>query len=342
MVQGCITVSVLCLVVIAHPQVEVDPASAKAPKQAIKVDPRLPRYVPNKEGPVIGGVKTVNSDAMNNMLAFWAEGMLAHFPELQFEIEGKGGSTPPPALIAGNVSIGGMTRLFREDEATAFRNKWGYDATPLRVCIDLLAVYVHKDNPIVRKGLTHRELDAIFSKTRKTGAPADIKTWGDLGLDGDWKDKPIVLHGRNSASGSYGYFKFHGLAKGDFKDEVNEQPGSSAVVEAVGKDRYAIGYAGIAYRTDAVAPVPLARDEKSDAVPPVAEKVDDYLLGRHFYLYVNFKPGSNLEPVRREYLRYVFSVDGQNDVVKDGYLPIDAATAKNEAAKVGIEIEVKK
>ena len=274
------------------------------------------------------------------MAAIWADNFKKMYPDVEIDIQVKGSANAVTSVLEGQATFGLLSRAITAEEVTAFQQKFGYPPHVLTPSFEAIAIYVHKDNPL--KGLTMQQVDAIFSKTRKTGAPADIKTWGDLGLDGNWKDKPIVLHGRNSASGSYGYFKFHGLAKGDFKDEVNEQPGSSAVVEAVGKDRYAIGYAGIAYRTDAVAPVPLARDEKSDAVPPVAEKVDDYLLGRHFYLYVNFKPGSNLEPVRREYLRYVFSVDGQNDVVKDGYLPIDAATAKNEAAKVGIEIEVKK
>ena len=125
----------------------------------------------------------------------------------------------------------------------------------------MLAVYVHKDNPI--KSLTLQQVDAIFSKTRKGGFEKDIRTWGDLGLTGEWAKKPISLYGRNSASGTYGYFKEHALFKGDFKDTVKEQPGSSAVVQGVASDKYGIGYSGIGYKTADVRAVPLAAERRT-------------------------------------------------------------------------------
>src|SRR5208282_6559867 len=131
--------------------------------------------------------------------------------------------------------------------------------------IDMLAVYVHKDNPI--KGLTLQQVDAIFSKTRKGGASKDVHTWGDLGLTGEWASKPIALYGRNSASGTYGFFKEHVLKNGDYKDEVKEQPGSSSVVQGIASDKFAIGYSGIGYKTADVKAAPLALEAKGEFIP---------------------------------------------------------------------------
>jgi phosphate transport system substrate-binding protein len=183
-----------------------------------------------------------------------------------------------------------------------------------------------------------QQVDAIFSKTRKGGYKQDIKTWGDLGLGGDWKDKPIALYGRNSASGTYGYFKEHALFNGDYKDEVKEQPGSSSVVQGVASDKFAIGYSGIGYKTADVRAVPLAPDANSDPVPadPARAYAGEYPLARFLYVYVNFKPGSTLDPLRREFVRYLYSKQGQLDVVKCGYLPIGEAIAKKSLKSVGL------
>jgi phosphate transport system substrate-binding protein len=197
---------------------------------------------------------------------------------------------------------------------------------------------VHKDNPI--ESLTLQQVDAIFSKTRKGGATADIRTWGDLGLTGAWKDKPLSLYGRNSASGTYGYFKEHALFKGDYKDEVKEQPGSSSVVQGVASDRYAIGYSGIGYKTADVRAVPLKATAGAETVPadPEHAYTGKYPLARFLYVYVNQKPGAELDPLRREFIRFVFSKEGQAAVIKDGYFPVNAKIAGEELAKLGIAL----
>jgi phosphate transport system substrate-binding protein len=233
-----------------------------------------------------------------------------------------------------------MSRDVKSEEGNDFEKKYGYKPVVLRTGIDMLAVYVHRDNPIAKKGLTLQQLDAIFSKTRKGGAAADIKTWGDLGLGGEWASKPISMYGRNSASGTYGYFKEHALFKGDYKDSVKEQPGSSAVVSGVAGDKYGIGYSGIGYKTADVAVVPLARDEASDFVEAEASKVSDYPMARYLFIACNYKPGSSIDTLRGEFIKYMFSAEGQNDVVRDGYLPVSAAIAKQDLAKVGITVNV--
>jgi len=306
-------------------------AVADAP---VKLDSKLVAY--KQASGVSGNIKTVGSDTMNNMVTLWAEDFRKVYPNVQVEIEGKGSSTAPPALIEGTSTFGPMSRTMKDEEVDQFEAKYGYKPTAVRTSIDMLSVYVNKDNPI--QSLTLQQIDAIFSKTRKGGGTADIRTWGDLGLTGEWKDKPISLYGRNSASGTYGYFKEHALFKGDYKDEVKEQPGSAAVVQAVSSDRYAIGYSGIGYKTADVREVPLkatAADEPISATPEYAY-TGKYPLSRFLYIYVNLKPGTQLDPLRREFLLYVLSKDGQSDVIKDGYFPVNAKIAGEELAKLGL------
>ncbi len=303
----------------------------------VVVDPALPDYQPRAK--VTGKIKSIGSDTMNNEMALWAEGFRGYHPQVKVEVEGKGSSTAPPALIAGTSTFGPMSRKMKSKEVDAFEKKFGYKPVQLRTSIDMLAVYVNKDNPIA--GLTLQQVDAIFSKTRKGGYPSDIRTWGDLGLTGEWKDKPIAIYGRNSASGTYGYFKKHALFKGDYKDEVKEQPGSSSVVQGVASDRYGIGYSGIGYKTSDVKVVPLAAEAGADVAyvtaAPEHAYSGEYPLARFLYLTVNYKPGSELDNLRAEFLRFVFSKQGQEVVIKDGYLPVPAAVAASELKVVGVD-----
>lgn len=301
----------------------------------LQVDPKLPDYTPVKG--VSGTIKSVGSDTMNNLMTLWTEGFRKYYPSVQIEIEGKGTSTAPPALIAGTATFGPMSRGLKAEEIEAFERRFGYKPTTLPTAIDMLAVYVNKDNPL--EGLTLPQVDAIFSKTRKLGYDEDIRTWGQLGLSGPWAKRPISLYGRNSASGTYGYFKEHVLGNGDYKDSVKEQPGSSSVVQGVATDRYGIGYSGIGYETADVRALPLAEDEDSDFVAPEAENAytGDYPLSRFLLLAVNYKPGSQLDPLRREFVKYVFSKQGQMAVIKDGYYPVNARIATQALESVGVK-----
>lgn len=316
---GCLIVAVLLM----------RPAGAQ-----VEVDPKLPTYQAAQG--VSGSLKSLGSDTMNNEMTLWAEGFMAIYPNVQIEIEGKGSSTAPPALIAGTAQFGPMSRTMKAKEEDDFEKRYGYKPTGLPTSIDMLAVYVHKDNPI--KGLTLQQVDAIFSKNRLGGHARDIRTWGDLGLTGAWASRPISLYGRNAASGTYGYFKEVALFGGDYKDAVKEQPGSSSVIQGVATDKYAIGYSGIGYKTADVRVVPLALDANAafvDATPDTAYS-GEYPLARFLYLYVNYRPGSQLDPLRREFIKYVYSNQGQRDVIKDGYLPVPATIARETLESVGI------
>ncbi len=222
-----------------------------------KLDPGLQPYQPTSG--VSGNINSIGSDSLNNVMTLWAETFSKFYPNAKVQIEGKGSSTAPPALIAGTAQLGPMSRAMKGTEIDQFEKKYGYKPTQIRTSVDALGVFVNKDNPI--KCLTIPQADAIFSKSRRQGYKEDITTWGQLGLTGEWAAKPISLYGRNSASGTYGYFKEHTLKNGDYKDTVKEQPGSASVVQGVTVDRFAVGYSGIGYATAGVRPVPLTEKE---------------------------------------------------------------------------------
>jgi phosphate transport system substrate-binding protein len=285
---------------------------------------------------VTGSIKSVGSDTMNNLMTLWAEGFKQIYPNVRAEIEGKGSSTAPPALIAGTATFGPMSRDMKSSEIDAFEKRYGYKPVLLPAAIDMLAVYVHRDNPI--RGLTLAELDAIYSQNRKGGERRDIHTWGELSLGGDWQGRNVSLYGRNAASGTYGYFKERALFGGDFKALVKELPGSSSVVQAVAADQYGIGYSGIGFATAGVRAAPLAVDANSPFVPPEARFAlgGEYPLARFLWIAVNYKPGSQLDPLRAQFIRYVYSRQGQSDVVKDGYYPVTPEIAAKALASVGL------
>ena len=302
--------------------------------QAVQVDPNLPRYT--AVSGISGNLKSIGSDTLNNLMTLWAEGFSATYPNVKLEIEGKGSSTAPPALIAGTSHFGPMSRPMNQKEIDAFQQKFGYRPSAIRGAVDALAVYVHKDNPI--QCLTLQQVDALFSKTRRGGAPAEINTWGQLGLTGDWANRPVSLYGRNSASGTYGYFKEVALFNGDYRDSVKEQPGSSTVVQGVASDRFAIGYSGVGYKTADVRSVPLAAKPGEKCHDATAENAyaGDYPISRFLYIYVNVNPNQALDPLRREFIRFVYSRQGQEAVLKDGYFPVPKAIADEDLKAKGV------
>jgi phosphate transport system substrate-binding protein len=303
--------------------------AATAFAQQVKVDAGIAGYA--KTSGVSGNINSVGSDTMNNMMTLWAESFTKLYPNLKVQVEGKGSSTAPAALIAGTSQFGPMSRAMRSTEIDQFEAKYGYKPTQIRTSYDALAVYVNKDNPIEK--LTLAQVDAAFSKTRRRGGKA-VATWGDLGLTGDWAGKPISLYGRNSASGTYGFFKEHTLKNGDYKDAVKEQPGSASVVQGVTEDRFGMGYSGIGYRTSGVKVVPLAETTTFSDGNYADVVSGKYPLNRFLYIYINRAPGKPLDPLVKEFVKFVLSKEGQEVVVKDGYLPLSSEIVKQELATV--------
>jgi phosphate transport system substrate-binding protein len=308
--------------------------SATLNAQAAKVDAAIPGY--QKTSGVSGNVNSIGSDTLNNLMTLWAEGFQKQYPNVRIQIEGKGSSTAPPALISGTAQLGPMSREMKASEIDEFEKKYGYKPTAIRVAVDALAVYVNKDNPLDK--LTMQEVDAIFSKTRACGSKQSITSWGQAGLkEGAWGSRPMSLYGRNSASGTYGYFKEHALCKGDYKDQVKEQPGSASVVQGVTADMNGIGYSGIGYKTSGVKAVALSAKAGAPYVPALPDEAlsGKYPLSRFLYVYVNKAPNKPMDPLVREFVKYMLSQEGQQVVVKDGYIPLPNRIVQDELGKFG-------
>lgn len=288
---------------------------------APSVDAGIPEY--QKASGVSGNLSSVGSDTLANLMTLWAEEFNRAYPNVNIQIQAAGSSTAPPALTEGTSNLGPMSREMKDDELEAFEEKYGYKPTAIPVAIDALAVMVNKDNPV--KGLTMEQVDAIFSSTNKCGGEKSIETWGDAGVSA-WSSKSIQLYGRNSVSGTYGYFKEHALCKGDFKSNVNEQPGSASVVQSVTSSVNGIGYSGMGYTTSGVKMVPLAKKGSKSFVEATPENAINgtYPLTRYLYIYVNKKPNQPLAPLENEFVKMVLSKTGQQVVIKDGYIPLPA------------------
>ena len=293
-----------------------------------EVDSALADY--QKVSGISGSLSSVGSDTLANLMTLWAEEFKREYPNVSIQIQAAGSSTAPPALTEGTSNFGPMSRKMKDKEEAGFEAKYGYKATPIRVAIDALAVYVHKDNQI--EGLTIPQVDAIFSATRKCGHPEDINDWSQVGVDlGN-----IQLYGRNSVSGTYGYFKKHALCKGDYKNSVNEQPGSASVVQGVTKSLNGIGYSGIGYKTSGVKAVALAKEAGKPFITANEENAANgtYPLSRYLYVYVNKAPNKPLAPIDREFIKMILAKVGQKVVIKDGYIPLPASVAEKELAKL--------
>ena len=293
-----------------------------------QVDPKLPEYA--KASGVAGNLSSVGSDTLANLMTLWAEDFKRFYPNVNIQIQAAGSSTAPPALTEGTSNLGPMSRKMKNKEIAAFEKKYGYKPTAIPVAIDALAVFVHKDNPI--EGLTIPQVDAIFSSTRKCGYKEDITRWGQVGLTGEWATRSIQLYGRNSVSGTYGYFKKHALCKGDYKSSVNEQPGSASVVQSVSESINGIGYSA------SVRTVPLAKKEGEPFVEATPEMAVEgkYPLSRFLWIYVNKAPNKPLDPMVAEFVRMVLSKQGQEVVIKDGYIPLPNSVVQKSLKSLGL------
>src|SRR5690554_4636541 len=299
------------------------------------VDPNLPNY--ERASGVSGNLSSIGSDTLNNLMTLWAEEFNKFYPNVNIQIQGAGSSTAPPALTEGTATLAPMSRGMRQSEIQEFEKKYGYAPTELPVAVDMLAVFVNKDNPI--EGMSIPQIDAVFSATRRCGGEADITRWGQLGLSGAWENRDFALYSRNAVSGTYGYFKDNAMCGGDFKSSINEQPGSSSVVQGVTESINGIGYSCIGYRTSGVRAIPLATEDGGEMVEPTAENAaaGTYPLARFLYVYINKHPNRDLDPQTREFVKMLYSKPGQDVVFRDGFVPIPEEVAAKMRKQLGLE-----
>jgi phosphate transport system substrate-binding protein len=305
--------------------------SAVSVQAAPKIDAGIEDY--KKASGVSGNLSSVGSDTLANLMTLWAEEFKRAYPNVNIQIQAAGSSTAPPALTEGTSNVGPMSRKMKSKELQAFEKKFGYKPTAIPVAIDALAVFVNKDNPV--KGLSIADVDGIFSSTQKCDGARNVAKWGDVGVGGKLASMDVQLYGRNSVSGTYGYFKKKALCKGDFKASVNEQPGSASVVQSVSTSINAIGYSGIGYKTTGVRAVALSK-KGTDYVEATPENAVNgtYPLARFLYVYVNKQPNKPLAPLEREFIKLVLSRQGQEVVVKDGYIPLPKSVVDKALASI--------
>lgn len=297
-----------------------------------RLDPELPAY--EKISGVSGTLSSAGSDTLANLMTLWSDEFKRFYPNVTVQIQAAGSSTAPTALTEGTANIGPMSRLMRDQEIEAFEQRFGYKPTLFAVAIDALSVFVHKDNPIA--GMTLEELDGVFSATRNCPGARTIDRWGQLGLTGSWENREIQRYGRNSVSGTYGHFKERALCRGDFRNSVNEQPGSASVVQSVATSLNGIGYSGMGYATSSVRAIPIARAAGEPFIEPSMDNAiaGAYPMARFLYLYVNDPPDQPMSPLIREFVRMALSREGQAVVLRDGYVPFPATVAARERARL--------
>ncbi|KGE03423.1 PstS family phosphate ABC transporter substrate-binding protein [Pseudohaliea rubra] len=296
-------------------------------------DRTLPSYEPAPG--LVGSLSSAGSDTLANLMSLWARAFSAYHPAVKVEVQAAGSATAPPALVEGTAELGPMSRAMSAREVAAFEARFGYPPTALPVAVDAVAVFVHQDNPL--RAISLEELDAIYSSTRRCGASRSLSHWGDLGLGGSWRRRPLVAYGRNTASGTHSYFRSEVLCDGDFHPLVNELPGSASVVQAVGASLGAIGYSSLGYESAGVRPLAVSDGEGPALVPTAVSAASGrYPLARYLYSYVNRPPGRPLAPLEREFFRFVYSREGQRLVLQDGYVPLPAGLIDEQRQALGL------
>jgi len=296
------------------------------------VDPTLPDY--HTDQPLSGTLSSVGSDSLEKIMQQWQASFKQHHSGVTLTMKAKGSSTAPKALITGEANIGPMSRKMKRKERKAFKAKFGYKPTKIPIAMDTLAIYVHKDNPIA--GLRFVEIDSIYSNSHKCGKHKDVKTWGDLGLTGKWAKQAIKPYGRSKKSGTHGYIKKRALCNGAYKESVTQEESFENIISQISASPDGIGYAGMAYQTDQVRILSLAKSKGQKLVQPTIENTlsRHYPLARFLYVYVNKDPKKPLAPLELEFVKMMLSKQGQEIVSKNGYIPLSAKVVKKTLKKL--------
>ena len=266
-------------------------------------------------------LSSVGSDTLGGVMSQLARIFNQTHPEVVMQVQANGSSTAPPALQEGAASLGPMSRRMSTAEKLRFRQEYGYEITEVVIGVDAVALFVHWQNPLTQLSLP--EVDAIFSSTRRCGAEKPIQYWSDLNpqIGGNQK---ITAFGRNSASGTYNYFRQIALCGGDFDIKVGEQPGSSSVVQSVGSSERGIGYSGVGYQSHLVKILAISAEPHSKAYlpEPTPSLRGDYPLARPLYLYVNQADSLPLSGAERDFVDLVLSDQGQEVIKRSGFIPL--------------------
>ena len=313
-----------------------------------KLDPALSAYHPSTK--LSGSLKMVGPDVMVNLMKLWVGKFEEVNPDVKVAIESVAPGASIAGLTDGSAQLAPAARELFPAETAPFEQKYGYQPYAIRAGVgsyrtpgktSALAFFVNKENPI--ENLSMAQLDAIYSSTRRRGYKNDITTWGQLGVKGEWADKPIVAYEVKRPNGQSAFLGERVLANGEYKDGIRALPPSGAgnvfkeIVERITADRYAIGYATFADATPGVKPLGLSETEGGPYFKGTFDEVASmkYPLSRFIYIFVNRPPGKPLDRLLREFLNFVLSREGQDALVKEGFfLPLSAEFVRNERTKL--------
>ncbi len=263
-------------------------------------------------------VRVVGSPTVIALVEAWAEPLAGR--GIVVQADARGSSTGPPALLAGSADLAAMTRTLSAAEREAFRNRVGREPVGIAVAVDALGIFVSTRNPIER--LTLPQLDGVFSASRRCGGPRLLRTWGDLGVTGEWSTRLIGTYGQDKASDAHSFMLQVGLCGGVFREDVRDAPGATSLAKSLAEAEYGMGYGRLADVPAVLKPLALASDSAGPyhSPDPAAVTAGAYPLSRKLLLYVP-EPTS---PSALDLLRYALSDAGQRVVRELGYLPAPA------------------
>src|SRR6516164_1278866 len=335
----CVLLLSICVVAAEHPKFN-ETLHAKA-------SPNLPSYKKSEE--LSGTIRSVGADTMEDLMKLWIADFRKIYPDVNFDIKAKASGTAAPALTDGSADIGPVAREMLPNEIAPFRGKYGYEPFAIRVAggsyrtpgkTHAIVFVVNSKNPINQ--VTLAQLDAIYSKTRKRGYKV-VNGWGDVGDTGEFADKPIHLWGLIQPNGIAHFLDERVLENGEYKDNITQKttvgnvPALDAIAQGVAADPYAIGYTGLTSVIDGTKALALGDEEKGPYYKGTFQEVVDqqYPLSRVIYIYLNRKSSEPLDPKVREFLKFILSAQGQQDVAKEGvFLPLTPQIVKEELQKV--------
>jgi phosphate transport system substrate-binding protein len=303
------------------------PRATEEAEQHIVVDPAIADY---KRLPDLAGkVRSVGSSTLSNILNRWADEFKLIYPNIAFDVQGGGSGIAPPALLEGRADLAPMSRPMTDKELGDFQKKFGHAPTRLTVALDAIAIYVNKHNPL--KQITLKQLDGVFSISHKRGGEP-IKVWGQLGLTDLWSDRAITIKAPARTHGMYTVFKEMVLEGGDYRLDLRAEPVSTSIVQGVGADTTAIGFASYFFSTRRTRALAVAANEGGPFFAPTQQNCLEgkYPLSRLLYVYVNKTSKAPISPAADQFLRFICSKQGQEAAANEGNFPLSAALVTKE------------
>ena len=277
---------------------------------------------------------SVGSDSLGNLMLRWMQAYRMQHPDLRIQLQTPGSAGAPLALAGGAADLGPMSRAMSDAEEAAYRERRGGEPGRIRIALDAIAVFVHPDNPL--SVVDRRQLDAIWSSSRRCGTSAGIERWSDIGIDDTiaLARRPLLRTGRNTASGTFEFFRDRALCGGDYRTDVVQFPGAGAIVAAVASQPHAIGNAGFGYVNGLVKTLAIAASPDGPAVLPTPETVASgrYPLSRPLYLYFNRGADGKAQAAAAGFLRFALSDEAQAMVAQQGFValpPAELAAQRN-------------